>query len=285
MKKWQKAVTGIVITAAVLCAAGFGVYKVYIVPKVLEPAAEKAGELLASKDLQNTVASMAQDLKDEGLLDAEVYNQYFADSGINPQSMAASMTIENIEESDKAKAEEAANDMGISLNDIADGNVTKEQTDELKNRMEEKGVSQETVSKVEEAIDLSVNTPTQPEKQEEAPNKSEISNKSGEKTKPEKSEETKNSTNKAEVSKDDKTSDSGSSKKAEGATAYERIKNAATPQEFAQGASILSKIDIGTVQSLYKTDKAACKKYLSERLSGSEISTALSLYAKYSNLL
>lgn len=69
-------------------------------------------------------------------------------------------------------------------------------------------------------------------------------------------------------------------------TAYERIMAAATKEDIAVGTAILSKVDMGKINSLRSTGKTKeLKKYLKSVLTSSEIKTALRLYKKYSHLL
>lgn len=71
-----------------------------------------------------------------------------------------------------------------------------------------------------------------------------------------------------------------------GDTAYERIMNTATKEEISAGMAILSKVDMGKVNSLRSQGKTTeLKKYIASVLSGSEIRKALSLYNKYKHLL
>lgn len=75
-------------------------------------------------------------------------------------------------------------------------------------------------------------------------------------------------------------------KKAEGATAEERIRSVASADEISDGLAILAKVDLGKVNALRSTGKASeLKKYLSSVLSGAEIRRALELYSKYAYLL
>ena len=65
----------------------------------------------------------------------------------------------------------------------------------------------------------------------------------------------------------------------------ERILSAMTPAEASFAMSVYSRVNVNEVMSLMKTDKAAAKKYVTDRLSSEEISRALSIYSKYSYLL
>lgn len=64
-----------------------------------------------------------------------------------------------------------------------------------------------------------------------------------------------------------------------------RMKAAMTASEFAFATYMYGKIDLGYAQSLYATDKAAAKQYIYSRVSASEISRALEIYAKYAYLV
>ena len=68
-------------------------------------------------------------------------------------------------------------------------------------------------------------------------------------------------------------------------SAQDKIMDAATPEEIAQGSAILSKIDTEKFFSLMETDRSAAMSYLNSCLSASEIQTALELYSKYGDLL
>lgn len=65
----------------------------------------------------------------------------------------------------------------------------------------------------------------------------------------------------------------------------ERVLSAMTPSEAAFAMSVYNRVDVGHVQSLMKTDRAAAKAYVTERLSSAEISRAFELYSKYAYLL
>lgn len=69
-------------------------------------------------------------------------------------------------------------------------------------------------------------------------------------------------------------------------TAYERIMETADKKEISSGLSIISKVDISKINELRSQGKTnELKAYIKSCLSPSEISTALSLYNKYKNLL
>lgn len=75
-----------------------------------------------------------------------------------------------------------------------------------------------------------------------------------------------------------------------GATAYERISNAATDKDMADGLAIISKLDMGYISKLLQggltgAEKTEIYKYVHTILSGSEISRGLELYKKYSKYL
>ena len=68
-------------------------------------------------------------------------------------------------------------------------------------------------------------------------------------------------------------------------TRTERILNAMSPSEASFAISVYNRVNISHALSLYKTDKAAAKKYIKECLSPGEISRAFEIYSKYSYLL
>ena len=69
-------------------------------------------------------------------------------------------------------------------------------------------------------------------------------------------------------------------------TAYERIMETADKKEISSGLAIISKVDISKINELRSQGKTnELKAYIKSCLSPSEISTALSLYNKYKNLL
>ena len=71
-----------------------------------------------------------------------------------------------------------------------------------------------------------------------------------------------------------------------GATAYERIMNAATKSEISAGMAILAKVNMGKVNQLRSQGKMGeLKKYITSVLTSAEISKALQLYGKYKHLL
>lgn len=72
---------------------------------------------------------------------------------------------------------------------------------------------------------------------------------------------------------------------ASGGDLRSRMKAAMTASEFAFATYMYGKIDLGYAQSLYATDKAAAKQYIYSRVSASEISRALEIYAKYAYLV
>ena len=283
MKRWQKVVTGIAAAAVVLAAAGFGTYKLYIVPNILEPAAEKASAVLADKDFQETMNSMAAELQAEGLLDEEVFNKYFADAQKTSEPLSVILGTA-VPEEEIATIEAVAGDMGVNISQVAKGDepITNNNAWELKDKLASSGVSESSINKVTSAMEI---VPDPPATERPADTSGSSSNSGG------KSESSKNESSKSEGSKNESSKSEGSSSggssssEVSGDSAYERIKNAASASEFAAGAAILGKIDVGTVMSLYNSDRAACKEYITSRLSASEISTALALYGKYSHLL
>lgn len=75
-----------------------------------------------------------------------------------------------------------------------------------------------------------------------------------------------------------------------GTTAYERISEAASPEEIAEGIAIISKLDMSYVLSLTKDgltpeEKAELLAYVRSVLTPDEISKALALYRAYKQYL
>ncbi len=161
--------------------------------------------------------------------------------------------------------------------DMYNKSYSDEDKERLDNIIDNDEIDAETIQR--EAAQAAEEAPSADESSEEASSDSESSE--GGSSSAEASDEEASS----EDSSSSKESSSGGSSSSTGSTAQERIKAAATAEEYATGARILAKIDVGKATSLYKSDKSAFMEYLHSTLSSSEINQALQLYFKYKDLL
>ncbi len=162
--------------------------------------------------------------------------------------------------------------------DMYNKSYSDEDKERLDNIIDNEEIDAESIQR--EAAQAAEEAPSADESSEEASSDSESSE--GGSSSTEASDEDASSEDSS--SSGESSSGSGSSSST-GSTAQERIKAAATAEEYATGARILAKIDVGKATSLYKSDKSAFMDYLHSTLSSSEINQALQLYFKYKDLL
>lgn len=76
MKKWQK-ITGIAVAVAmILVAVGYAFYKYYLVPQRLSPMAEKISEYIKDDQVLDSLYEQAIELHNEGVLSDSVYTKF-----------------------------------------------------------------------------------------------------------------------------------------------------------------------------------------------------------------
>ena len=257
MKLWKK----ICITLAVVIACGaagtFALYEAYIKPNYAIPLAEKAADIIKDENVQKEVSQLAQELAEQGVIDEDLLKQLTPDE-----------IISNAETAQANSA--AATDASGETQSTEDTSSGQAQTDASET---DNGEAQSSSGKEQTASSASSSSESSSSSGNNSSSSESSSSSSG------------SSSSSSNSSSSSGSSSSSNSSSAKGDTAYERIKNAATPEEFARGSAILSKIDAGKFFSLMESDRSAAKEYLYSCLSSSEIQTALSLYAKYSNLL
>lgn len=91
-------------------------------------------------------------------------------------------------------------------------------------------------------------------------------------------------------SAEEKTPPAPKKKRSEYKSDYEYVKDNVPASDFAAGAAIVGKVDLGYISSLMAggltpEEKSELKSYLGSHLSSAEISRGIALYSKYSGLL
>lgn len=76
MKKWKKVLIIILCIIAALAAAGISVYKLYVEPKIVDPALLKVQEALNNENVQQSVDSFVNEMLESGVLQESDIQEY-----------------------------------------------------------------------------------------------------------------------------------------------------------------------------------------------------------------
>lgn len=257
-RNYKKVLTVILCVFVVLGVSGVICYKKLIEPIIdqkLDVVIATLDSISNNEETQRKIDSVVQSMIEDGVITEESIPRYMKMMKENE----ANWNEEKIVEELKAAAEENENTANTGNLSVAQG----ENDSQAANAAEEKA----TQTQKENNASVSESTKGQ----------TTSASSSGAATSTQTSTATSAADDKAAT---EQQSSGGSSK-----DLRTRMKEAMTASEFAFASSMYGKIDLGYAQSLYAQDKAAAKEYIYSRVSSSEISRALEIYAKYAYLV
>ena len=243
LKKILKIAAGIIIVLAVAVPL---IYKFVIVPKYIEPILVKVSTIMKDEDLQETMADIAADLTDSGVIDENTFKKYINSTSRYTKRPEASH--KNNSKSPSGDSTDVTRNV-ISGSRSSLGMVSVNPIDDYSDtaRVNEK-YSQKFSSSNDDKLFI------EGEKREEQSTEDFVLN--------------------------DAVSNSKESE------LYNKIIKAMTIHERAVFFSVMSKADADKLIELYNaSDKAAAKEYLHSVLDSGEYNEAVEIFFKYAPLL
>lgn len=247
MKKWQIITISAVALAVALVVGGTSFYKYYIVPKYLEPVVDRVSEYFNEEDVIEDLYSQAERLHEDGILDDETYVDFiqaYKKHNINSEEIAKSI-LEERDSEDTSGADDGNSSVSTRYASNKIGvEIIQTNDDENSGKASTRYSSERTSDRVK-AEDIVA----------------------AEKVISEEEGITTEAPAETEVQ-----------------TAYSKLKNNMTSDEFSLFVSIMNKLDISALNSYVSgstIDKAGLKEYLHSRLSDSEYSQIINLGYKY----
>ncbi len=258
MKKWKKILVIVAAVLIVLSGVTTGVYKLYIVPKYIEPALEFVSSALMNSEYQDMLSELANRLVDDGILDEYTAKTYLRKS--------RKYTTQGKRESLNSNKN---NFTGIDIDDILNEDENgKRRDDNLLIGTSRTRFGIEMIRSDEDYPDA------------EPSSYHSYSDKQTEINQNRENEDVYENTdeNKGDVLTFEKDNSSNG--------LYSKIFKAMTQRERAIFLSVVSKIDVTEVISLYNMgDKTGIKEHLHSRLSDNQYKDAVDIFYKYAPLL
>lgn len=250
MKKWQIITISSAFALVLLIAGGMLFYKMYIVPKYLEPVVNRVSEYLSSEDVLDELYSQAERLHEGGVLDDQTYVDFiqsYKKHNQNSEQMARAIlgekedsSLEN-DESNSQSTRYAANRIGVE--------IIKTNDDDNNGKASLKYSTERTSDRIkaEDIVEAEKILSEENKEQDEMTAEDIVENRDVE-------------------------------------SAYSKLKNHMTKDEFSLFVSIMQKMDIGTLTSYTdgsNFDKAGLQKYMHSLLTDKEYSQIVNLGYKY----
>lgn len=260
MELWKKILIVVASVLLVFLSIAIGVYNFYIVPKYIEPALEFASSALMNPEYQDLLSELAGDLMDEGILD-----QYTAKTYLRKSRKYTSVG-RNYASSNKNSFDD------IDIDDI----FNKDEDEEEKKRDTNLLIGTKRTSIGIEMIRSDNDFPdAEPSGYHSYSEKQDIidQNKEADDITPDNEENNVGD----ELTFEDDNSGNG---------LYSKIFKAMKQHERATFLSVISKVDITEIISLYNMgDKTGIKQHLQSRLSEEQYKEALDIFYRYAPLL
>lgn len=244
MKKWQIISIAVAAVIALLVSGGALIYKYYVVPKFMEPLAEKITDLFASDDVVDELYDVATEMHDNGTLDDDTYSSFVKKYKSRKKAMSDDdflrMALEGkaqdgeIVKDGEFTARYAANRVGVQMIQTDDGTAegkadTRYSTERTSDRLKaEDIIAAEKMLADDEAL---------ADAEEEERNKK-----------------------------------------------IERILNRMTGEDRPIAMRLMSKVDLDYALQLYYSDYRELKEYLKSCLNEDEINELKVLAVKYSSI-
>ena len=245
MKRWQKTAVIAVLIAILLAVGGILFYRFYIVPKYLEPIAEKFSEYVQDDKVLDSLYADAKELHDEGILTDSVYTNFVdaytkhtRDDLAYAHSILDEQEAKESEDSSIGKslsARYASNRVGVEIIQVNDGDDGGKASSSYSDARTSDRRRAEDIVEAEKII-------AEAESAETATEKPELDEK----------------------------------------YAYEKLKANMTASEFTTLTSIIAKLDRGMLKSfMTNADKEGLKEYLHSKLNDSDYKSIVNLGYKY----
>ena len=266
METWRKILIGITAFLAVIFITGFCIYNYYIIPTYIEPALQLASDALKDKEVQSLLADLADDLVDEGVLNQETAKNYIR------QTNKQNRTSELIEEENELETI-------LTEEDIQEQFLNPESTAKPRDNesmivafSSNSNIGIETIKSEEDYSDKKTSSyHTYSDKQSYIAKNQDIDNNIN--------------TKENDTEKDSEFVDIDTDKNT-ATTLYNRVINAMAPQERTIFYTVLTKVSVADLRTLYSAgDKEGIKTHLKERLDNQTYKSAVSIFYKYAPLL
>lgn len=246
MKKWQK-ITGISLAIVmIIAAAGFMVYRFYIVPKYMDPLIKKFSVYIQDDQVLDSLYASAADLHDSGVLSDSIYTKFV--TAYNKRNRDDIEYAHNILDGDSADASDsssttsslsakyASNKVGIEIIQTNDeGSGGKSTSTYSSSRTSERTRAEDRLEAEKILDEAAADATEKPELDEEA--------------------------------------------------AYKRLKDNMTSSEYSTLISVMAKLDKNVLKSfLNNKDKEGLKEYLHSKLNNDEYKKIVNLGYKYAYL-
>lgn len=266
METWRKILIGIIAFLAVVFIGGFYIYNYYIIPTYIEPALQLASDALKDKEVQSLLAELADDLVDEGVLNQETAKNYIR------QTNKQNRTSEPIEEENELESI-------LTEEDIQEQFLNPESTTKPRDTesmivafSSNSNIGIETIKSDEDQSEKKTSSyHTYSDKQAYIAKNQGIDH---------------NIAAKKDEAKEDGEFVDIETDKNTATTLYNRVINAMAPQERTVFYTVLTKVSVAELRTLYSAgDKEGIKTHLKERLDTQIYKSAVSIFYKYAPLL
>ena len=248
----RKLILAAVISALVfLSISGYAVYKLLIIPKLVEPALEKVAEVMLDDKYESAITKEIRRLYEAGQVSGPEIEKYLIDHDENVSDYIPDAVYK-----------------GGSYNPVSDQNNKATPTQAPKTSSQNKAKSSLGIH--------SVNV----RNEDEDPTDNITDNTITDNT----TGNTDSNTAPANGYPLDSTSSSVLNKEYSSSELYAKAKAVMSASDYATAMTIASKIDINKIKSL-KDDQTALVNYIQSTLTPDEYTTAISLYAKYANAI
>lgn len=246
MKKWQVITISVVLFLALISAGGVLFYRNYIVPKYLEPVVNRVSEYLNDEEVLDELYSQAERLHEGGVLNDETYVEFIKSYKKHNQDTEeiAKEILQGKEEISSDDDESTYQSTRYAANRIGVEIIQTNDDDDA-------GKSSTTYSSERTSDRIKAEDVVEAEKilseNEEEPTTEEI------------------------IENGDVDS------------AYAKLKNHMTKEEFSLFVSVMRKLDIGTLASYVDGDfdKSGMQEYMHSKLTESEYNQIVNLGYKY----
>lgn len=266
METWRKILIGITAFLAVIFITGFCIYNYYIIPTYIEPALQLASDALKDKEVQSLLADLADDLVDEGVLNQETAKNYIR------QTNKQNRTSELIEEENELETILTEEDIQEQFLDPESTAKPRDNESMIVAFSSNSNIGIETIKSEEDYSDKKTSSyHTYSDKQSYIAKNQDIDNNIN--------------TKENDTEKDSEFVDIDTDKNT-ATTLYNRVINAMAPQERTIFYTVLTKVSVADLRTLYSAgDKEGIKTHLKERLDNQTYKSAVSIFYKYAPLL
>lgn len=76
LKKWKLVLGAVVLAIVLIAVGGFAVFRLYLVPRYIEPMLETMSGILNDEEVQTEISEAAKELAQKGLIDSKLVDDY-----------------------------------------------------------------------------------------------------------------------------------------------------------------------------------------------------------------